>query len=256
MMSSRGDLVTAPSCLTPAVTADWRALRTHVYEAVDGHVGEILRLLEAGCERSFWSCASYCAVEGGHISFLEGDPPVSCYLVLQGTFRVYGLTPRGREVTFWYSRPGQFLGLAEILTGGTRRCCAQAREAAAVLAFRREQFVEVAQVNPRLSYALAQHLATRQRRACEAELAVATAPVETRLARLLLLLATESDPTGDGTVINDRYSQQELADMIGASRQATNEVLNHMRRTGLIGISKGRVIFTDRNGVRVAASNC
>lgn len=169
----------------------------------------------------------------GELLFSPGSRADSVYVVLEGRLRVFAVSEGGKEVVFWHSHQGDLLGVAEFFGSDKRRSFVQARETTRVLLLVGDQLRQDIRINPDVAALLLGHLAERLCRARSSILAIATASVESRLAHLLVVLAEDASPTGRGRrVLVGDYSQQELADMVGASRQSVSEALASLRRQG------------------------
>lgn len=217
------------------------------YAHCDPRYPQLRRLLELGEARGRWEGAAPRQFRAREQIFVAGEPADAVFLLLRGRARVYGISAAGRTVTFWLARPGEFLGLAEVLGNANRRAYAEAREELAALRLPRSYFCELVQADREISQIVLAQLGRRLRVSCETTLAVATAPVMGRLCRVLLLLFAGAGPgdqvPGAGA---ERYSQQELAEMIGTSRQSVNEALMELRATGAIDMRNGRILLRSR----------
>jgi CRP/FNR family cyclic AMP-dependent transcriptional regulator len=225
---------------------DWKSVRSWLRSQLRDNQHATLDLLEDGDPAHFWASASVRTLSRGEPIFLACQRADRVSWIQSGSARIYGISPHGRTVTYWYGRAGQFIGLAEVLTQVDRQVYAEAHETVVVLEIEREYFNELLQRGNPLVHIVLEQLSTRLRRSCDATLALATAPVRSRLAHLLLLLfGEECDELKARTALSELYSQQELADMIGTSRQATNEALAELRSCGAIAVERGRLVLVD-----------
>lgn len=207
---------------------------------------ELRKFLELGESRGSWTAATAERFHRGSQIFMAGESADAVYLLLRGKVRIYGISPAGRSVIFWLARPGEFIGLAEVVGTTYRQAYAMAPEEIVALRLPRREFSELIHTDREVAEAVLAQLGRRLRVACEKTLAFATAPVKVRLCRMLLLLLDDADVGNWGRAGGERHSQQELAEMIGASRQSVNEILMELRAAGFISIHNSRISLRDR----------
>lgn len=183
-------------------------------------------------------------VPAGAVLYRPGGPSGQFYVVLEGRLRVFAVSEQGREVVFWQSQAGDLLGVAEALCGHARRSFAQARVDTRVLVVQAEVIRQRMLSHPEVAEVLLEHLGERLCRARGSILAIATASVSSRLAHLMLVLSEDAVVLPDGRrMLDTRYSQQELADMIGASRQSVSEALATLRTQGFLASGGARLVL-------------
>jgi CRP-like cAMP-binding protein len=182
----------------------------------------------------------------GACIFSPGDPGVSVFMIQEGKVKIYALTEEGQEVTYWYCHPGEMFGLAEVCGEEERACYAEAVVDTAAVEIPHECLKTLIGNNPTLAEQFIKVLGARLRQACDTIKELATADVPSRLAHLLVKLAqiSGSPHPGGGLAIDDRLTHQELANMIGASRQTVTEILNRFKEEGTIAIEGRKIILT------------
>jgi CRP-like cAMP-binding protein len=182
---------------------------------------------------------------GSHI-FSPGDPGVSVYMVQEGKVKIYTLTEEGQEVAYWYCHSGEMFGLAEVCGEEARTCFAEAVIETAVVEIPHDCLKVLIGNNPLFAQQVIKVLGARLRQACDTIKELATADVPSRLAHLLVKLAqiSGSPHPGGGLAIDDRLTHQELANMIGASRQTVTETLNRFKEEGIIAVEGRKIVLT------------
>ncbi len=186
------------------------------------------------------SCA-----KGYHIFSAEesGD---NVYLIQEGAVKIYDLAESGKESIFWFRYAGEFFGLADALAGQSRTCFAEAVEPSTILVVRREVFEEMLERNPRLALITIKILSSRLRRLGEDLKALHSQDLKGRLAQLLLNLGSVCGTERSGRIsIEKKFTHQDLADMIGATRQRVTETLNEFSREGLIQVAEKTISLLD-----------
>lgn len=175
------------------------------------------------------------ALAAGGFLFQPGTEADQVYVVLEGRLRIFSVSDSGKEVVFWHSHMGDLLGVSELYGGSRRFSFAQAKEPTKVLVLSSRWIEDRIASHPVASQVLLEHLGERLCRARSSILAIAGASVASRLAHLLMVLSEDVPARADGTrVLDAHYSQQELADMIGATRQSVSEAVGELKARGMI----------------------
>src|SRR5579872_2563528 len=173
-----------------------------------------LRTLASGCFRRRY--------RGKEVVFHQDEPGHTLYVVLKGRVDIVRWTKSGEEVYIARFGPGECFGELSLLDGSPRSADAITDEPTELLVLRREEFIGCLRQSPGLALAILSCLASRLRASSDLIAAHQVLDVTGRLAALLLELAAthgEAIPCG-GVRIAKLASQQELADRIGASREA------------------------------------
>ncbi len=175
------------------------------------------------------------------------DPPDRIHIVKKGKVRVYRVTPDGKQLTLDIYEKGTILGDMELL--GQQRlpdAYAEAVDEAVVCTITPDELRRLVQRFPIIGVNVISHLSKRLGDA-ERELeAMAYARVGQRLARRLVDLAARFGvPAGGGTRIEARLTQQELAELIGTTRETLAHTISDFRRRGLLDHEKHSVTIRD-----------
>ncbi|MFA7467485.1 MAG: Crp/Fnr family transcriptional regulator [Desulfotomaculaceae bacterium] len=179
----------------------------------------------------------------GHIIFAAGDIADRVYLIESGWVKIYRLSTDGRRVTVGSIRsPGEMMALAETLLGVERTCFAGAINDVSLVVMTKNRFEELLAQHPFLAIKVAKLLGARMREA-EAiiqEMVCWQAPG--RLALMLMKMGEKmGEPTKNGTKINLHLTHEEIASMVGTSRQTVTSLLNAFKQEKSISY-EGRVI--------------
>ena len=184
--------------------------------------------------------------EKGCCIFSSGDPGDTVFLIQEGAVKIYDLAESGKESIFWFRYQGEFFGLAEAVGGEERMCFAEAVEPTSIFVIKREVFEELIQRNPKVALIVIKILAARLRRLGEALKAMHSQDLKIRLAQLLLNFGNICGVETEGSIMIDKkFTHQDLADMIGATRQRVTEALNNFVRDGLIQCDGRKMILLD-----------
>lgn len=163
----------------------------------------------------------------GDVLFNEGDPPESLYLVLRGRLAIAITNPIDRrESVVALMESGDLLGEMGMLDNGPRSASARALEPTTVLAIPYDGILRMFEENPKLLWNVARMLAQRIRVTDEALADSVFLDVTGRTAKRLLELADGADE------FTLPVTQEELAGMVGASRERVNKAIASFIRLG------------------------
>lgn len=180
-----------------------------------------------------------------------GDPPNGLWAVLEGKVQLKGYPAVGMELRLPTFGPGSWFGETSTLDGLPRQTDAVAFEAGRVLHIPPAAVTRAAEAQPELYRDLGV-LACQHQRVALSFIAMTMAhPVPVRLA---LLLAGQSQ---DGCVVT-KMRQEDLAMLVGVSRQTLNRRLNALQRKNIVRLAYGEITVLDlprllavgANGVR------
>jgi len=188
------------------------------------------------------------------VVYLPGDPGNAVFLVNGGRVKVSKVTRDGKELTLAYRGPGEIFGEACLIDGGPREEMAEAMENALVTEIQRPEFERLLQTQPMLGYRMTKVLAQRRREVESKIENLVFKDVNSKLAELLLRLATEYGVDDSrGTLVALKITHQEMANLIGSTRETVSLTLAQFKRKGLIQTEGRKVIIADREGLRALA---
>jgi CRP/FNR family cyclic AMP-dependent transcriptional regulator len=180
------------------------------------------------------------------VLFRKGDPGNQLFGILSGSLKVMATASDGKEVMFALMGPGEIIGEIPILDGGERSASAVAVEATELLTLHRRELIPFLENHPRAVIGLAGVLAGRVRRLSERAEDRQTMPLPGRIAKRLLALSIQygKHPIVGGPV-EVRLPQQDLADLVGTTRESVNKQLRAWENQGIVEIGRGRVLLKD-----------
>ena len=184
----------------------------------------------------------------GQIIFSTGDTADRIYLIEKGFIKIYRITTDGRKVTVGSMRTsGQLMGLAETLYNGERTCFAGAISNSVLVVVRKKNFEKLLTEHSHIAIKVATTLGVRMREAEEIIHEMVCWQVPGRLAMLLLKMSERAgEITEIGTKITLRLTHEEIACMIGTSRQTVTSLMNTFKQENSIAISEKEVYILDR----------
>jgi CRP-like cAMP-binding protein len=181
----------------------------------------------------------------GRTIFAKGDAGSSMMAVLAGTIKISTVTSDGKELVLNMIGVGQVFGEIALLDGKPRTADAVALADCQVAVVERRDFLPLLRANPDLALRIIVMLCGRLRRTNEQVESVMFLPLEVRLARALVRLASEQGGADGARAAMIVVTQRDLGQMIGMSRESTNKQLKAWQRAGWIEIVKGGLEFRD-----------
>ncbi len=170
--------------------------------------------------------------------FSEGDPSDSFYVVEKGKVNVGINDEEGREVILSVLGPGEYFGEMALLDGEPRCAYVMTKERTKLLIISKKEFENLLNANPAIMVNLLKGLQKRLREANKRIESLALMDVYGRVARLLTQIAGARE---DEVVITEKMTHQEIANMVGASREMVSRVLKELTTEGYISIHKKRI---------------
>jgi CRP-like cAMP-binding protein len=158
------------------------------------------------------------------------------YLIAEGRLKVALSDAQGREVILSILNEGEFFGELALLDQHPRSASVIALKNSKLYALEREDFLQYAASNPRILHNILQKLCERLRKADAIIGDLVLLDVYGRVARFLRELAQKNGTQNEeGYLVIPRIpSQQEMASMLGTSRETINRVLSDLERRGLL----------------------
>jgi CRP-like cAMP-binding protein len=183
----------------------------------------------------------------GEVIFREGETAERLFLIDSGRVKLSIASPTGQELLIGVLGRGQIFGELEIIDRGPRAMDARAMEDALLYALPADQLWNMLENRASLARRLLELMARRLRRADQTSQDLVFFDAPTRLARRLLQLAEDhGHPLGSGEEsvrIAVRVTQEELAQMIGVTRESANRLVASFTERGWIDWNDGYPII-------------
>lgn len=184
-------------------------------------------------------------VKDAHI-VRQSEPGDSMFVIARGRVKVVLFGDNGREVILTILKAGEFFGEMALLDDMPRSANVVAQEDSTVLVLKRADFSEHILKSPRTGLNVMGELCRRLRRADEIIGNLATLDVYGRVAHIMIDLAKkDGEEVEEGILIRERPTQQDIASMIGTSRETVSRVLSDFQRRGFVEM-RGREILLSR----------
>ena len=187
----------------------------------------------------------------GEALFAEGNACAGAFFVKSGWIKMYRSSPAGTAQIVEILGPGETCTCNPGAYNWTCALTAQALTPCTVWFLAKEDYVRLIQSNPKLSQLLNRIFAERLQRASSTIAELSSEDSRKRLARLLLELLAKSDRKDSAKgVISVPLTREELAQMIGTSRETVVRQLYELRRQRLIDIQSRKIVILDRQGLK------
>ena len=173
----------------------------------------------------------------GEILVEQGKKTDALYIVLTGRTRVVMADNKGREVILATLASGDYVGEMSLIDDAPHSATVVADQQVDVLVLGRDSFLRCLGENLEMSHAVMRGLVQRLRKASENISSLALMGVYGRVAKVLLDSA-EPDATG-ALMIRDKVSRQDVAKMVGASREMVSRVMKDFEEQGFVQLLDG-----------------
>ncbi|MDQ1695844.1 MAG: family transcriptional regulator, cyclic receptor protein [Frankiaceae bacterium] len=186
------------------------------------------------------------AVVRGHIVFSEGDIGDRLFIVLDGKVKISRAATDGRENLLTVLGPGEMFGELSLFDPGARTATATAVTESTLASLDHDDLRPLLLNEPAVAVHLLRALAQRLRRTNEAMADLVFSDVPGRVAKALLELAEKfGDPEEDGVRVRHDLTQEELAQLVGASRETVNKALSDFANRGWLRLEGRTVLLMD-----------
>jgi CRP/FNR family cyclic AMP-dependent transcriptional regulator len=228
----------------PILTIEERA-------AING--GRWFSTLSPSLRHDILRCAYVRRYKDGELICARGEPPEEWVACAKGAVRVSSTSISGKQVTLTYVEPGVWFGDVSIFDGDRRTHDAYAHGDTTTLCVAKADFKKILSNHVELYEALLRLHARRIRQLYGLVEDLNTLPLRARLAKQLLHLlrsyGVSSLSDSRETRIGLQLAQEELAQLLGASRQRVNQELKTMEREDVIRIEPGGLVVRHRDAL-------
>src|SRR5512140_3464896 len=177
--------------------------------------------------------------------FSEGETPRGVAMLYKGRVKLTMNSADGKTLVLKMAKPGDFLDLGSCLLGKPHEVSAETVEPVELRSLDQKEFLRLIQQDGRLSLQVAQYLSQDFHDACvELTMLGLSRKADSRIASLLLRMASESKPAKSGAV-KLTSTHEELSQVVGTSRETVTRVLARFRRSGLIEIHRSDLALRD-----------
>ena len=190
----------------------------------------------------------------GEVIFHQDDPADRMHIIVEGRVKISITSEDGREKDIALFQPGDCFGEMALLDGSNRSATATATEPSDTMVLFRQDFLDFMSENPEVTADVTTLLTRRLRNVNQMLGDVVFLDVPTRVAKQLLSLAEnyinedDGEASPEGAIVVP-IAQEELARLVGASRETVSRALKSYRRLGMVTTSHRRITITDLVGL-------
>lgn len=203
---------------------------------------DLFRHLDAEEIRRIESVSQTRRVRRGETIYLPADAADGVLLVVSGRIKICHLTGEGKQSILVFVEPGEVFGELALIDPTTRNECAEAVEATQLVLIPREDLQRAMMAYPQLSHGITKLIGLRRRRIERRLKNLLFHSNRERLVHLLLELVEQYGRVDeDGIELTIKLSHQEMANIIGSTRETVTVVLGELQKENLIEIARRRV---------------
>lgn len=187
-------------------------------------------------------------VKRGELIVEQGKKSNALFVILSGRARVVMTDRRGKEVIVATLQVGDYVGEISLIDGKSHSASVQAEVQTDLLVLGQAEFKQCLAENHATANSVIKGLASRLRKADEKISALALMDVDGRVAQVLMSFSQPMD--GKRMVIQEKITRQDIAKMVGASREMVSRVMRDFEERGFIKTrANGSVELTERRSV-------
>jgi len=175
----------------------------------------------------------------------EGLPGDYMYVIRQGRVKVAKASEDGREKIMQFMEAGDFFGEMALLSNDPRSASVKTLEPTVLLALSRRDFIEQLRQSPDLALAVIGELTDRLRETNEQASSMSFQGVKDRTRGLFERIA-RNDPAREGHRVTPSMTHQQIADMIGTSRETVTRAIKQLKDDGWLGQEGKRYVIPDQ----------
>ncbi len=190
--------------------------------------------------------ARRCQIRPKHLLFRQGDRHRGIFLIQSGVVRTFYTSPTGREITLAYWPPGNFVGGPDVFEDCIHMWSGITVRDTEVFHLRGRDLRELMAQIPDLALGMVEALVYKGRCFSSLIQLLGTRSVSGRLSQVLLALCDNYGiPAGNGrgVVIAVTLTHEDLAHMVGASRQWVTTTLNRLQKKDIVHIRKRQLVI-------------
>jgi CRP/FNR family transcriptional regulator, cyclic AMP receptor protein len=180
----------------------------------------------------------------GATIFVQEELGDRMFVLAKGVVKLVLRSAQGSTIELVRHRPPAVFGEVAVLDGGPRSASAEAVEHSTLIVVPREELIRLLRSDGRVAEAMLRSLGSMVRRATHQTGDLAFLNMQARVARKVLALASEAGTT------TPPVTQQELASMVGGTRQTVNLVLRRLEQEGDIGVAGKTIRILDHQALQ------
>jgi CRP/FNR family transcriptional regulator, cyclic AMP receptor protein len=195
------------------------------------------------------------AFPSGALLFVEGQQPKGFFILCKGRVKLTMSSRDGRNLTVRIIEAGETLGMPAALLGKPYETSAETLEPCQVNFVRREELLRLLRLYPDLAVRIATELSSDQQATCEQVRALGLSrSAAEKIARLLLDWSARGQKTEQGIRIYVTLTHEQIAEVVGISRETVTRTLSEFRRRSLIATRGPALFIRDKAALQALAA--
>lgn len=190
----------------------------------------------------------------GDMIYLPGDVSNRVYFLKGGRVKLTGMSEDGHEVLLDLIGPGEIFGEVGAIQETPRTISAQAVEDVLLFEMDRKDFEALVLSHPEIALRVLKRVAFRLKRAEAQLVSVICKDVPTRVREALVDLMDDGSVYKPNPPVKIRLTQQDVANLIGASRQETARALKELKESGVLDLKYRRIVVKAPDLLRLSRS--
>lgn len=197
--------------------------------------------------KDFDTLKSSSAYPEGAILFMEKQEPRGVYLLCEGEVKLTISSSEGKTLILRIVRPGEILGLVSTLSGKPYEVTAETLRPCHIVYVRRADFMRLIAQHPEFLQGVVKQLSANYHNACEQLRTVGlSSSAPEKLARMLLEWSAGAEETKQGTEIKLPLTHEEIAELIGSSRETVTRTLSEFKSRRLLTLKGSTLLIWNR----------
>ena len=182
--------------------------------------------------------------------YLPADAADAVLVLAEGRVRIGSYTDDGKQSILAYIEPGELFGELSLVDAGQREEFAEAVERSTVVLIPREAMQELLERNPQVGLGVTRLFGLRRQRIERRLKSLLFRSNRERLVHLLVELSGQYGQAVEGGVeLAIKLSHQDLASIIGSTRETVTVVLGELQSEGILRIGRQKIVLTDLPGL-------
>ncbi|MBZ5630053.1 MAG: Crp/Fnr family transcriptional regulator [Acidobacteriia bacterium] len=185
------------------------------------------------------------------VLFVEGQVPRGIYLLCRGRVKLSVNSSDGKTMILKIAEPGEMLGMHACVSNIPYELTAETVQTCQVVFIKRDDFHKFLEEHGSACLQAAQHLSANCHNAYDMIRAIGLShSASEKLARMLLELAAEGESTKDGIRVKLALTHEEIAQVIGTSRETVTRLLGGFRKTQMATLRGSTLLIKNKSGLQ------
>ena len=183
----------------------------------------------------------------GAVLFVEGQAPRGVYLLCKGRVKLTMTSPDGKALILHIAGPGELIGINSAMSGAPYELSAEMLEPCQVNFIKREAFLRLLRDQPEIAAHVTSQLSHDYQAAClQIRSLGLSRTASEKIVRFLLEAAAKGKETSQGVRMNLALTHEEIAQIVGVSRETVTRTLTELRHKMLITVQGPAVLIRNR----------